>query len=148
MQRLALVLALSVFLISGFTVSGSPAHAKSEKAQNHPHGDEHADRPGTPSGGFLDDLDVHVVITSGDIGVLRDYYREHTYEPASLPPGIAKNLARGKPLPPGIAKRYVAAPLHDRLSPRPDCDWMLVGPHVVLVARDTGIVVDIAFDVF
>jgi hypothetical protein len=25
----------------------------------------------------------------------------------SLPPGIAKNLARGKPLPPGIAKKTV-----------------------------------------
>lgn len=143
MQRLASALAVSVFLLSGV-----PAHAKSDKAQNHAHGNEDGDRHGDPSSGFLDNLDVHVVITNGDIGTIRDYYHEHPYAPASLPPGIAKNLARGKPLPPGIAKRYVAAPLHDRLSPRPDCDWMLVGPHVVLVARDTGIVVDIAFDVF
>ena len=28
---------------------------------------------------------------------------------SSLPPGIAKNLARGKPLPPGIAKKAVPA---------------------------------------
>ena len=32
----------------------------------------------------------------------------------SLPPGIAKNLARGKPLPPGIAKKMVpSSMLHD-----------------------------------
>ena len=38
---------------------------------------------------------------------IRAYFQTNPMTPQSLPPGIAKNLARGKPLPPGIAKRAV-----------------------------------------
>lgn len=63
--------------------------------------------------------------------------------PASdLPPGIRKQVARGKPLPPGIAKR-----LDNRLSgrlPRYDgYEWRQVGSDVVLVALATGVVIEI-----
>src|SRR5262245_29699224 len=33
---------------------------------------------------------------------IRAYFQAHPMTPQSLPPGIAKNLARGKALPPGI----------------------------------------------
>lgn len=61
---------------------------------------------------------------------------------ASLPPGIAKNLARGKPLPPGIAKRFDSG-LASRLPHYEGYEWKQVGTDVVLVAVATGIVYEI-----
>lgn len=61
---------------------------------------------------------------------------------SSLPPGIQKNLARGKPLPPGIAKS-----LDNRLLghlPRYEgYEWKQLGRDVILVAIATGIVYEI-----
>ena len=68
------------------------------------------------------------------------------YQP--LPPGIRKNLARGKPLPPGIAKRYAPAPMVSRLPVHPGHEWRVVGTDLVLVAVATAVVVDILLDVF
>ena len=63
-----------------------------------------------------------------------------------LPPGIAKNLARGKPLPPGIAKRYPADPLARRLPRVEGHDWIEAGDDLVLINAATGIVADIIVD--
>ena len=68
------------------------------------------------------------------------------YKP--LPPGIRKNLARGKPLPPGIAKQYAPAPMVSRLPVHPGHEWRVVGTDLVLVAIATAIVVDVLLDVF
>ena len=70
----------------------------------------------------------------------------HGYQP--LPPGIRKNLARGKPLPPGIAKKYAPAPMVTRLPVHPGHEWRVVGTDLVLVAIATAVVVDILVDVF
>ncbi len=91
---------------------------------------------------------INVVITPDDTRVIRGYYSDHSYQAERLPPGIAKNLARGKPLPPGIAKRYVPRDLYARLPSRAGCDWLIVGPNVVLVERSSGVVIDIAIDIF
>lgn len=65
-----------------------------------------------------------------------------------LPPGIAKNLARGKPLPPGIAKKYVPGPLLGQLPYYPGYEWMVAGTDLILVAIGTAIVADILKNVF
>lgn len=61
---------------------------------------------------------------------------------SSLPPGIAKNLARGKPLPPGIAKNFDSR-LTSRLPHYEGYEWKQIGRDVVLVAIATGIVYEI-----
>ncbi|HDF2326648.1 TPA: hypothetical protein PC537_000164 [Morganella morganii] len=66
----------------------------------------------------------------------------------SLPPGIAKNLARGKPLPPGIAKRAVPAHMRDRLPHYPGYEWKIAGDDLVLIALSTAVVTYIINDVF
>lgn len=80
-----------------------------------------------------------------DLGAVRITLRDHRdmLAPASsLPPGIQKNLARGKPLPPGIAKK-----IDNRLLghlPRYDgYEWKQLGRDVILVAIATGIVYEI-----
>lgn len=66
----------------------------------------------------------------------------------SLPPGIAKNLARGKPLPPGIAKKAVPRSMLDQLPYYPGYEWRVVGDDLVLVALSTAIVTSIINGVF
>jgi hypothetical protein len=64
-----------------------------------------------------------------------------------LPPGIAKNLARGKPLPPGIAKRQPAPRLLQVLPRVSGHHWLEVGRDLVLVEIASEIVRDIVRDV-
>lgn len=68
------------------------------------------------------------------------------YKP--LPPGIRKNLARGKALPPGIAKNYAPSAMTSRLPVHAGHEWRVVGTDLVLVAIATAIVVDVLSDVF
>lgn len=74
--------------------------------------------------------------------VIRDIFRDQRdYIGAddSLPPGIRKNLARGKPLPPGIARKFDGR-VQSRLPSYPGYDWRQVGTDAVLINTTTGIV--------
>lgn len=66
----------------------------------------------------------------------------------SLPPGIAKNQARGKPLPPGIAKKAVPASLLGQLPAYPGYEWRIVGNDLVLITLSTAIVASVINGVF
>ena len=66
----------------------------------------------------------------------------------SLPPGIRKNLARGKPLPPGIAKKMVPGPMLARLPVHPGYEWRVAGNDLILVAIATAVVADVLAGVF
>jgi hypothetical protein len=71
--------------------------------------------------------------TDIEIRIFRDYYSAPSRKPKSLPPGIAKNLARGKPLPPGIAKKYAPDDVIVLLPARTGTRWLVVGDVVLLV---------------
>ena len=72
---------------------------------------------------------------------------EYHQPAAALPPGIARNVGRGKPLPPGIARKI--DPRMERELPRYEgYEWRQVGTDVVLVAITTGIVVEILDHLF
>ncbi len=72
--------------------------------------------------------------------------KEKTKE-KGLPPGIAKNLARGKPLPPGIAKKQLPGALNFSLPQvPPGYERTIVGDDVLLVEVDTGNIADIIVD--
>jgi hypothetical protein len=64
-----------------------------------------------------------------------------------LPPGIRRNLARGKPLPPGIAKRNVPAELRSRVGIADGYELVEVGLDVFLVEVATSIIHDVLMDV-
>lgn len=66
----------------------------------------------------------------------------------ALPPGIARNLERGKPLPPGIARQMVPQGMLSGLPRVADHEWRIAGRDLVLIAIGTAIVVDILRDVF
>lgn len=64
------------------------------------------------------------------------------------PPGIQKNLARGKPLPPGIAKKLDGR-LLGHLPHYDGYEWQQAGTDLILVALATGLIYEVltgAFD--
>ena len=87
------------------------------------------------------------VFRDSDPRVFREYSRTHGLRVTPLPPGIAKNLARGKPLPPGIAKQALPRTI---IAIRPgagrDVSFLMVGRHAV--ALRNGVVVDMMTNVF
>ena len=83
------------------------------------------------------------------ISTAQGYAREYGLSGySSLPPGIRKNLARGKPLPPGIAKKMVPAPMLARLPIYPGYEWQVAGTDLILVAVATAVVADVLLNVF
>lgn len=78
----------------------------------------------------------------GQVRIILGDNRQLIGPTSSLPPGIAKNLARGKPLPPGIAKNFDSR-LTSRLPYYEGYEWKQIGRDVVLVAVATGIIYEI-----
>jgi hypothetical protein len=95
--------------------------------------------------------------SGAEIQIIRDYY-SHAHDDGgkaksgkqkqnALPPGIAKNLARGKPLPPGIAKKALPGDLNRRLPPvRDGYERIIVDGRVLLVGIATQVIHDILVD--
>jgi hypothetical protein len=80
--------------------------------------------------------------TDVEIRIIRDFYSAPARKPKALPPGIAKNLARGKPLPPGIARTRVPDQLLVLLPARTGTRWLMAGD-VVLLVDPKDIVLDL-----
>lgn len=68
------------------------------------------------------------------------------YKP--LPPGIQKNLARGKPIPPGIQKTRMPDGFLNKLPRQTGYEWRNAGTDLVLVQAGTEIVADVLMNVF
>ncbi|MGY6273603.1 anti-virulence regulator CigR family protein [Achromobacter denitrificans] len=101
---------------------------------------------GAGKGGSVDVTLRHAGIT---ISTARAYAQEYGLSGySSLPPGIRKNLARGKPLPPGIAKKMVPGPMLARLPVYPGYEWRVAGSDLILVAVASAIVADVLQGVF
>jgi hypothetical protein len=90
---------------------------------------------------------VHVGFSTSERQIIVEFFGKHPYTVESLPPGIAKNLARGKPLPPGIAKKHIPTDLKARLPARVGVEITIFGDRIVLLEA-SGAVVDILEDVF
>jgi Ni/Co efflux regulator RcnB len=92
------------------------------------------------SGRFRVDHDrVRVVI-----GGHRDYWSPGP----ALPPGIRKNLQRGKPLPPGIDRHWLDGRLERQLPRYYGHEWVRVGNDLVLISVSTRVINDVLHDIF
>ncbi|KLP55358.1 membrane protein [Enterobacter genomosp. O] len=118
---------------------------------NHGNSDTHGNKqnngqenPGKANKNVSDDVNARVSFDHARHLALN--YGLTGYE--SLPPGIAKNLARGKPLPPGIAKKTVPASMLGQLPSYPGYEWRVVGDDLVLIALSTAVVTTIINGVF
>ena len=102
---------------------------------------------------FVVDKTEQLTFQVPDGGPLIPYTEVTGHFPATkkledLPPGIRKNLARGKPLPPGIAKKMVPGPMLRELPAYSGYEWRVYGSDLVLVALATGVVADVLAGVF
>ena len=101
--------------------------------------------------------DLAVVFSKDEIAIIHDYYAQHHDDAGKgqqkkqktkpLPPGIAKNLTRGKSLPPGIAKQQLPNDLIQRLPPvRAGYERVIVDGRLLLVAVATQVIADVLSD--
>ncbi|MBH9401197.1 hypothetical protein I5K83_04830 [Pseudomonas aeruginosa] len=81
-------------------------------------------------------------IDVGGVRVILGDNRGYWNPGPALPPGIQKNLARGKPLPPGIAKKLDGR-LLGRLPHYDGYAWMQAGTDLLLVAVATGLIYEV-----
>ncbi len=135
------IVILTAFLVASPAIAGPHAgKGKPCKAQKHKHG--RGLKSEVQSSGLL------VSISIGFEEARRLAVANHYIGYRPLPPGIRKNLARGKPLPPGIAKKVVPAPMLRQLPVYPGYEWRICGKDLVLVSVSTNIVAEILFGVF
>ena len=100
---------------------------------------------------------VGVVFTKDEVSIIASWYRDHDHDARhadsgkkgkdGLPPGIAKNLARGKSLPPGIAKQQLPNGLIALLpAPPRGYERIIVDGKVLLVEVATQVIHDVLSD--
>ncbi|HYC05830.1 MAG TPA: anti-virulence regulator CigR family protein [Azospirillaceae bacterium] len=65
-----------------------------------------------------------------------------------LPPGIRKNLARGKALPPGLAREPVPAPVLATLPRVDGHEWVRIGTELVLIGVASLVIAQVIEGVF
>src|SRR5690242_1893055 len=101
-----------------------------------------AEAQGRGRGKGKGEANVTVIFTDAHRGRVQEYFVAHPLGVKPLPPGIAKNIARGKPLPPGIAKRAVPREVL-MLLPRPEPDVAFVVVGDMVLAERKGVVLDV-----
>jgi Ni/Co efflux regulator RcnB len=102
------------------------------------------------------DFGVGVEFSDDEVRIISAWYQEHGShsdrkghgkKSRGLPPGIAKNLARGKSLPPGIAKQQLPDGLVSVLPPpRSGYERVVVDGRVLLVEVATQVIHDVLVD--
>ena len=93
---------------------------------------------------------VRVTLSAQQSALVRPYLEGSTGRGrrGALPPGIARNLARGKSLPPGIAKSYLPAQIVAQLPRLPTgLDYVVVAGKLLLVEVATAAIHDVLMDI-
>jgi hypothetical protein len=78
-----------------------------------------------------------------DVHLIQQYYVTH---PVSLPPGLQKKLAKGKPLPPGWQKKLQPFAPHIDVRLGPPCAYCgrgVVNGYGVIYDKKTAIILDV-----
>ena len=155
MARLISALALSALLATSI-VAGT-AYAKNDKAKGQPaHAGKAVGSNGSGSAtyvavgaavGAAAAILTDSLLSDQDRRIIESYYRTNTVSTQSLPPGIAKNLQRGKPLPPGIAKKQVPGDLRTRITIPNGYELSQVGTDVLLIEAGTRVIAEVLKDV-
>lgn len=137
---IAALAAAGLLALSGLAYAGPPeGKGPKHKDRGHSHAQADRDQAGNP-------VLIRVDIGVGEVRQIASELRLGGYP--SLPPGIRKNLARGKPLPPGIAKRLAPDPLRARLPVYAGYEWRVAGTDLLLVAVTTAVIAEVFSDVF
>jgi Ni/Co efflux regulator RcnB len=153
-SRTAVVLFTGMVWLSGAPALLAEPKGKDEHPQqmNSPQAGKNGQgqQGGKPSNGGQSYHDGHgdFHVDSDRIRVTIGDNRSYWSPGPALPPGIRKNLQRGKPLPPGIAKQQLDSRLVSRLPYYEGHEWLQVGTDLVQVSISTGLVNEVLNDMF
>ncbi|MFV3290203.1 anti-virulence regulator CigR family protein [Pseudomonas sp. NY11955] len=112
------------------------------KGKGHDKGDQHGNQKHVDSDAWHGGPSIDL----GGVRVILNDNRGYWSPGSSLPPGIQKNLARGKPLPPGIAKKLDGR-LVGRLPHYDGYEWQQAGTDLLLVTIATGVIYEVLHNV-
>lgn len=138
MRRLTLVLMAGALLGTGM------AYAKPPEGKGKPTGEPAERYADAQEAAHADLVQVSIGIETARRLAVQHGLTGH----AALPPGIRKNLARGKPLPPGIARKTLPTPYLGQLPVYPGYEWGMVGSDLVLQQAATGVIAGVLSGVF
>lgn len=144
-RMLAVALTGTVLLMGSVATVADPGNGK---GQSHAKGNAQGGQGHKGKGSDVDDWRRGPSIDRGSILGVVGGYRDYWSPAPSLPPGIQKNLARGKPMPPGIAKKLDGR-LLGRLPHYDGYEWRQAGTDLILVAIASGLIYEVlngAFD--
>ena len=133
------VTALFAGLLFAANALAEPPHGKAHPQGKHGSGAAHS---GGTSGSTL----VRAGITIDRARQLAVQHQAVGYQ--GLPPGIRKNLARGKPLPPGIAKKAVPGGVLVGLPQYPGYEWGVAGTDLILIEIASQVIAEVLGGVF
>jgi len=139
---------LTCVLTAGFTAAQGNSHGNGKGKGHNKNQDDQGE-----SGGY-----VKYGFGPHDREVISSYYSNHTQglppglakRGGNLPPGLEKQLERNGTLPPGLQKKLEPCPveLERQLPPLPtDYRRAVIGAHIVVVNKNTNVIVDIFKDV-
>ncbi len=135
----------TLIALCGLMLAASPLMADPPAGKGNPGKEKQGDRKDLENA-----IDLVVLVAAGisatDARRIAVDYRYTGYKP--LPPGIRKNLARGKPLPPGIAKTRMPSALIAQLPIHTGYEWQIAGIDLILVSLAGHIIADVLHDVF
>lgn len=138
---------LTAMMALAFTAQAAPPEGKGNSGHGHA-GQSHANHGNSQHTGHSG-LSSDLIWAGITVSLARRYALEDGLGGyAALPPGIRKNLARGKPLPPGIAKKAVPAALLGQLPYHPGYEWRIAGSDLILISIATAVVADVLHGVF
>ncbi|HEX8879456.1 MAG TPA: hypothetical protein VF749_05465 [Candidatus Acidoferrum sp.] len=139
------ILSAALFSSPAFAQGNSQGHGKGKGHDKHQVSDDQGE-----SGKYL--------FGERDREIITRYYSNHgsnlppglAKRGGNLPPGLEKHLERNGTLPPGLQKRIDPCPeeLERQLPPLPaEYRRAVIGAHVVILNRNTNVIVDIMKDV-
>lgn len=151
MNTLTKIAGLTIVLVF---MSASPVIAKSSDNQgkNNHQGNSQGnsnqqgkDNQGNSNNSKNKKQEMHYAgISKKDAKKYAKQYKFYGYKP--LPPGIRKNMARGKPIPPGLAYNRLPAPYLATLPRYNGYEWRGYGSDLVLVSTVSNIIADVIID--
>jgi hypothetical protein len=83
---------------------------------------------------------THARASDTEIRIVREYYSDPSRKPKPIPPGIWKNLGRGKKVPPGMSRTRLPGAVVERMPRRQGAEWWIAGDRVLLIDTNNNLV--------
>jgi len=152
-KTVGLAIALA-FLSASPVIAKNPDNQGNSNGQGNSHGQGNSqgnskDKGNSQKGSSKNKDNHHEMyyagITHKDAKKYAKQYKAYGYKP--LPPGIRKNLARGKGIPPGIAMTRLPSGYVNQLPRYNGYEWRGYGTDLVLVNSTSQLIADVIMDV-